>query len=89
MVKDCHGYIFSLLILITQMITYNLYDSKWSSCRIKVLSNMKENEKKFNTSEYKAQVNSQKEAWKREAMAVSAGKGTLLSLWKKRSTRKG
>ena len=45
--------------------------------------------KSFNTSEYKAQVNSQKEAWKREAMAVSAGKGTLLSLWKNRSNRKG
>ena len=31
-------------------------------------------------SELKAQIHSQKEAWKREAMTVSAGKGTLLSL---------
>ena len=34
----------------------------------------------FKTHELKAQVDSQKEAWKREAMVVSAGKGTLLSL---------
>ena len=40
-------------------------------------------------SESKAQVHSQKEAWKREAMAVSARKGTLISLWKKNSNRKG
>ena len=45
--------------------------------------------KSFKTSEVKAQVHSQKEAWKREAMAVLAGKGTLLSLWKKSSNRKG
>ena len=38
--------------------------------------------KNFKTSECKAQVHSQKEAWKREAMAVSAGKGKLLNLWK-------
>ena len=36
----------------------------------------------FKTSKRKAQVHSQKEAWKREAMAVSARKGTLLNLWK-------
>ena len=40
-------------------------------------------------SDLKAQAHSQKEAWKREAMAASAGKGTLLSLWKKPSDRKG
>ena len=38
--------------------------------------------KSFKTlSKLKAQVHSKKEAWKQEAMAVSAGKGTLLSLW--------
>ena len=37
--------------------------------------------KSFKTlSELKAQVDSQKEAWKREDMYVSVGKGTLLSL---------
>ena len=46
--------------------------------------------KHFKTlSELKVQVHSQKEAWKRETMAVSAGKRTLLSLWKKSSNRKG
>ena len=36
--------------------------------------------KSFKTlSEIKAQVHFQKETWKREAMAVSTGKGTLLS----------
>ena len=45
--------------------------------------------KSFKTSEFKAQVHSQKEAWKQEAMAVLAGKRTLLSLWKKSSNRKG
>ena len=45
--------------------------------------------KSFKTlSRLKAQVYSQKEAWKREAMAVSVGKGTLFSLWKKSSNRK-
>ena len=39
--------------------------------------------------ERKVQIHSEKEAWKREAMAVSAGKGTLLPLWKKTSNRKG
>ena len=34
--------------------------------------------KSFKTSELKAQVDSQKEAWKREEMYVSVGKGTLL-----------
>ena len=37
----------------------------------------------FKTSELRAQVHSQKEAWKRESMALSAGTETLLSLWKK------
>ena len=36
----------------------------------------------------KAQVHSRKEAWKWEAMGVSTGKGTLLSKWKKSSSRK-
>ena len=46
--------------------------------------------KSFKTlSEFKAQVHSQKEAWKREAMAVLAGKRTPLSLWKKSPNRKG
>lgn len=36
--------------------------------------------KSFKTSELKAQVDSQKEAWKREDMYVSVGKGTLLSI---------
>ena len=45
--------------------------------------------KSIKTSELKAQAHSQKEALKREAMALSAGKGTLLSLWKKSSNRKG
>ena len=44
--------------------------------------------KSFKTSELKAQVLSIKEAWKQEAMAVSAGKETLLFLWKKSSNRK-
>ena len=58
-----------------------IYASKWTSCRIKVLSNMEENEKKIKTlCELKAQVHSQKGTWKREAMAVSAGMETLLSL---------
>ena len=40
--------------------------------------------KNFKTlSELKAQVHFQKQAWKREVLAASAGKGTLLSLWKK------
>ena len=40
--------------------------------------------KSFKTiSEFKAQVLSQNESWKREAMPVSARKGTLLFLWKK------
>ena len=42
---------------------------------------MEENEKKIKTlSELKAQAHSQKGTWKREAMAVSAGMETLLSL---------
>ena len=46
--------------------------------------------KSFKTlSELKAQVLSQNESWKREAMAVSSGKGTLFFLWKKSSNRKG
>ena len=46
--------------------------------------------KSFKTlSELKVRVHSQEEAWKRETMAVSAGKGTALSLWKKSSNRKG
>ena len=45
--------------------------------------------KSIKTSELKAQVHSQKEALKWEAMALSAGKGTLLSLWKKSWNRKG
>ena len=44
--------------------------------------------KTFKSSELKAQVHSQKEAWKREAMTVSVGKGTLLSLWQMSSNRK-
>ena len=48
----------------------------------------KNTRKNFKTlSELKAQVQSQKEACKWEAMAVSAGKGTLLSLWKKSSNK--
>ena len=39
--------------------------------------------------EPKAQVHSQKEAWKRKSIAASARKGTLLSLWKKSSNMKG
>ena len=38
-------------------------------------------------SELKAQVHSQEEACKREAMVVSAGKGNLLSLWKNSSNK--
>ena len=38
--------------------------------------------------ELKSQVHSQIEAWKQEAKSASAGKGTLLSLWKNCS-RKG
>ena len=38
--------------------------------------------------ELKSQVHSQIEAWKEEAKSVSAGKGTLLPLWKNCS-RKG
>ena len=46
--------------------------------------------KSFKTlSKLKTQVRSQKEAWKQEAMAVSAGKGTLLSLRKKSSNMIG
>ena len=46
--------------------------------------------KSFKTlSELKVRVHSQEDAWKRETMAVSAGKGTALSLWKKSSNRKG
>ena len=48
----------------------------------------KKMKKSFKTSELKAQVLSIKEAWKQEAMAVSAGKETLLFLWKKSSNRK-
>ena len=33
-------------------------------------------------SELKSQVHSQIEAWKQKAKSASAGKGTLLSLWK-------
>ena len=44
--------------------------------------------KSFETSELKAQVHSKKEVWKRKAIAVSAGKGTLLSLWEKSLNRK-
>ena len=36
--------------------------------------------KSFKTSELKAQVHSQKEAWKRKAMAVSAVKGNMKGL---------
>ena len=43
----------------------------------------------FKVSQLKAHVHSQKEACKQEAMTVSAGKGILLSLRKKRSSRKG
>ena len=32
--------------------------------------------------ELKPQIHSQIEAWKQEAKSASAGKGTLLSLWK-------
>ena len=45
----------------------------------------KEMRKSFKTFDFKAQVHSQKEAWKWEAMAVS---GTLHFLWKKSSNRK-
>ena len=38
--------------------------------------------------EFKSQVHSQIETWKQEAKSASAGKGTLLSLWKNCS-RKG
>ena len=38
--------------------------------------------------ELKSQVHSQIDAWKQEAKSASAGKGTLLSLWKNYS-RKG
>ena len=40
-------------------------------------------------SEIKVQVHFLKEAWKLEGMAVSAEKGTLLSLLKNNSNRKG
>ena len=43
----------------------------------------------FKTSELKAQVHSQKEVCKWKAMAISAGKRTLLSLWKKSSNKDG
>ena len=36
--------------------------------------------KSFKTSELKAQVHSQKEAWKRKAMTVSAVKGNMKGL---------
>ena len=45
--------------------------------------------KGFKTSALEAKVHSQNEAWKRKDMSVSAGKGTLLSLWKKSANRKG
>ena len=48
----------------------------------------KETRKCFKTSALKAQVHSQKKAWKRKDMSVSAGKGTILYLWKKNQIRK-
>ena len=55
---------------------------------LKCSSIWKKMRKTFKTlSELKAQVHSQKEACKREAMVVSAGKGNLLSLWKKSSNK--
>ena len=50
----------------------------------------KKTRKSFKTlSKLKAQAHSQKGVWKREAMAASAGKWTILSLWKKNSNTKG
>ena len=49
----------------------------------------KEMRKCFKTSALKAQVHSQKKAWKRKDMSVSAGKETILYLWKKKPNRKG
>ena len=56
----------------------------WKCCPI-----CKKMRKGFKTSALEAQVRSQNEAWKRKDMSVSAGKGTLLSLWKKSANRKG
>ena len=56
---------------------------------LKCSSIWKKKRKSFKTLyKLKVQVHSQKEPWKREVMAVSAGKGALFSSWKKSSNRK-
>ena len=50
-----------------------------------IWKNMRKDFKTF--PELKSQVHSQIEAWKQEAKSASAGKGTLLPLWKNRSKK--